>query len=202
MIEDKTEYQIVELPYVNEKCFKVSKAITQYLSEVLKSNAGLFDETVEIRFLRNLRQKAENVEKNDKNTKALNQMLESINQICYDSRNNPELYWVFLFSKRLSKLTDNKIEILENVEKVEQSKNDNLEEIRQTFADKSALRLTSVKDKTNQSINFDEVKSLLMSPYRRKETRVDSRFADLDIKEKNRSIRKIENSSSFSRLPM
>ena len=100
-------------------------------------------------------------------------------------------------------MTDNKIEILENVEKVEQSKNDNLEEIRQTFADKSALRLTNVKDKTNQSINFTEVKSLLMSPYSgRRETRVDSRFADLDIKEKNRTVRRINNSGSFSRLPI
>lgn len=81
LIESKAEFDVVELPYVNEKIFKVSKAITQHLSDVLKTNAGIFDETVEIRFLRNLRQKAEDIEKNNRNIKALNQMVDSTNQI-------------------------------------------------------------------------------------------------------------------------
>ena len=60
---DSEDNPIDDLPYVNEKIFKVSKAITQHLSDVLKTNQGIFDETVEIRFLRNLRQKADDMEK-------------------------------------------------------------------------------------------------------------------------------------------
>ena len=81
LIENKCEIDVVELPYINEKLFKVSKAIIQHLSDVLKTNAGIFDETVEIRFLRNMRQKTEDIQKNDKNITSLYQMLDSLNQI-------------------------------------------------------------------------------------------------------------------------
>lgn len=63
LLDGDEENSANNLPYVNEKIFKVSKAITQHLSEILKTNAGIFDETVEIRFLRNLRQKTEDIEK-------------------------------------------------------------------------------------------------------------------------------------------
>lgn len=196
-VEDKGELDLVELPYINEKIFKVAKAITQHLSDVLKTNAGIFDETVEVRFLRTLRQKAEDSEKNNKNMNALNQMLDSINQICYDSKGNAELYWLFIFSKRLSKLVDQKIEILEKINEHKIVK----EEIANvtTIVDKGSLRLTNVKDKMSHSINFDDVKSVLVSPYKR-DTRVDSRFQDLIVKERNGTIRRIPNSGSMTRL--
>jgi hypothetical protein len=201
VIETKGEFDVVELPYINEKIFKVSKAITQYLSDVLKTNAGLFDETVEVRFLKNLRQKAEDIEKNNRNVKALSQMVDSTNQISYDSKGNSDLYWVFIFAKRLSKLGDEKAD---NLEKINRMKANNLEEVdnvRQTFVDKSSLRLTTIKDKMSQSINFDDVKSMMMSPYRA-DARVDSRFTDLKIKRNNQPYKTLKNSGSVSRLGM
>lgn len=201
VIETKGEFDVIELPYINEKIFKVAKAITQHLSDVLKTNAGIFDETVEIRFLRNLRQKAEDIEKNNKNVKALIQMQESTNQICYDSKGNSDLYWVFIFAKRLSKLTDDKIDLLEKMNKIREQNAQEIEQVRQTFIDKSSLRLTTIKDKMSQSINFDDVKSVLLSPYRR-ETKIDSRFADLEIKDSNRLVRRLNNSGSVSKLPV
>lgn len=186
---------------MNEKIFKVSKAITQHLSDVLKTNEGIFDETVEIRFLRNLRQKAEDIEHNNKNMKSLNQLLDAVNHICYDSKDNSELYWVFIFSKRLSKLSDEKIALLERIERYRRENKEQVENVRQTFVDKTSLRLTTIKDKMSQSINFDDVRSILVSPYAR-ETKVDSRFADLDIKQNQKTIKRINNSGSFSRLPV
>jgi hypothetical protein len=201
LIESKAEFDVVELPYINEKIFKVSKAITQHLSEVLKTNAGIFDETVEIRFLRNLRQKAEDIEKNNRNIKALNQMVDSTNQICYDSKGNSELYWVFIFSKRLSKLADEKTELLDKMNRMKQNNQDDMENVRQTFIDKTSLRLTSIKDKMSNSINFDDVKEVLGSPYR-KETRVDSRFTDLHFKRNNQTVKVIKNSASRGNLDL
>ena len=203
MIHDKANVNPTELPYANEKIFKVSKAITQHLSDVLKTNEGIFDETVEIRFLRNLRQKAEDIEKNNKNIKAHYQMLDAVNQICYDSKGNHELYWVFLFAKRLASLSDDKIRVLERIDQTQKETEQNIQNVRQTFADKTSLRLTTIKDKSSQSIIFDDVKSILMAPYRHGgDTKSDSRFADLTIKDKQRTIKRINSSGSFSRLPV
>ncbi|CAI2369285.1 unnamed protein product [Moneuplotes crassus] len=200
---DEDGNEIEDLPHVNEKIFKVSKAITQHLSDVMKTNAGIFDETVEIRFLRTLRQKAEDIEKNNKNLIAQGQMQDSINQITYDSKNNRDLHWVFVFSKRLGKLTGDKLEIMERIDQENKIKKQEIQQIRSTFIDKGSLRLTTIKDKASQSINYDEVKSVMMSPYRAKgETVVDSRFADLNIKKKNRTVKRINNSGSFSKLPI
>ncbi len=200
---DEDGNEIDDLPLVNEKIFKVSKAITQHLSDVMKTNAGIFDETVEIRFLRNLRQKADDIEKNNKNLIAQNQMLDSINQITNDSRSNSELYWVFIFSKRLSQLTGDKIEIMDRLEEERKMHREEIDQIRNTFADKGSLRLTTIKDTISQSINYEDVKSVMMSPYRAGgETQVDSRFVDLNIKKNNKTIRRINNSGSFSKLPM
>ena len=184
VIEAKTEVEIQELPYVNEKIFKVSKAITQRLSGVLKTNSGIFDETAEIRLLRNLRQKAEDTEKNNRNIKGLEIMLESMNQITNDSKGNDDLYWVFVFSKRLQRLTDDKLDILHKIKESEaQTKSDNVQDsIRNSFIKDTSLRLTNTKHKLNQSINFDDVKSVLLSPYRNRETASDSRLKNLKIK--------------------
>jgi len=188
VIEAKAEVEVTELPYTNEMIFKVAKAITQYLAEVMKTNAGIFDETVEIRFLRNIRQKAEDIEKNNRNIKALEIMLDTINQITYDSKGNSELYWVFVFSKRLQKLTDDKIGILEKIKRSEaENKTENVQDaIRQSFINNSNLRLTTIKEKMSQSINFDDVKTVLMSPYRR-ETKIDTRLKELKIKDGDRN---------------
>jgi hypothetical protein len=203
VISDKANLMATELPYANEKIFKVSKAITQHLSDVLKTNEGIFDETVEIRFLRNLRQKAEDIEKNNKNIKAHFQMLDSINQICYDAKGNHELYWVFIFAKRLASLEDDKLRVLENIDRTHQDTQQNIQNVRQTFADKSALRLTTVRDKNSTSINFDDIKSVLLAPYRQGgDTRVDTRFVDLDVKNKNKIVKRINNAGSFSKLPV
>mmetsp|Transcript_28660 Transcript_28660/g.25368 ORF Transcript_28660/g.25368 Transcript_28660/m.25368 type:complete len:124 (+) Transcript_28660:881-1252(+) len=87
--------------------------------------------------------------------------------------------------------------------KTQKVQEDHMNSIRQTFADKSSLRLTSVKDKTSQSINYGEVKSILVSPFRAGgEARVDSRFVDLNIRNKNSTMSRIKNSSSFSKLPV
>jgi len=130
-------------------------------------------------------------------------MLESINQICNDSKGNNELYWVFIFSKRIAKLTDDKLDVMEKIETHKKNNQEQLNNIRQTFADKGSLRLTTIKDKTSQSIIYDDIKSVLMSPYRdRGEPRVDSRFVDLNIMKKNQPVRRINNSGSFSKLPV
>ena len=50
------------------------------------------------------------------------------------------------------------------------------------------MRLTTIKDKMSQSINFDDVKSVLMAPYTR-ETKADSRFVDL----KFRGLKQVSN---------
>lgn len=185
VIEAHSGIEITGLPYINEKIFKVAKAITQHLAVIMKTNAGIFDETVEIRFLRNLRQKAEDVEKNNRNLKGLEIMLDSINQITYDSKGNSDIYWVFLFSKRLQGLTDNKLEILYKMKESEnENKKENVQEsIRQSFINNSNLRLTTIKDKMSQSINFDDVKSALVSPYRRG-SKGDTRMRDLKIVKK------------------
>lgn len=185
LIEEKGEYQINDLPYVNEKIFKVSKAITQHLSDVLKTNAGIFDETVEIRFLRILRQKAEDIEKNNRNIKAISQMNDAISQVLEDSKGNSDLYWVFIFSKRLWKLTEDKIDLIDKMQKEKELQEECQNKIRETFVDKSSLRLTTIKDKMSQSINFDDVKSVLMAPYTR-DTKVDSRFVDLKFRGKSK----------------
>jgi len=92
------------------------------------------------------------------------------------------------------------------MEKIETHKKNNQEQlnnIRQTFADKGSLRLTTIKDKTSQSIIYGDIKSVLMSPYRdRGEPRVDSRFVDLNIMKKNQPVKRINNSGSFSKLPV
>ena len=186
LIEEKGEFQVNDLPYVNEKIFKVSKAITQHLSDVLKTNAGIFDETVEIRFLRILRQKSEDIEKNNRNIKAITQMNDAITQVLDDSRGNSDLYWVFVFSKRLSKLTDDKMDLIEKINKEKELQEECQNKVRETFIDKTSLRLTTIKDKMSQSINFDDVKSVLMAPYT-KESKNDSRFVDLRIKGKNKA---------------
>mmetsp|Transcript_28661 Transcript_28661/g.25371 ORF Transcript_28661/g.25371 Transcript_28661/m.25371 type:complete len:146 (+) Transcript_28661:814-1251(+) len=143
------------------------------------------------------------MEKNNKNLTAHNQIQDSVNQICYDSKGNSDLYWVFIFAKRLSKLENDKMDVLDGVQKTQKVQEDHMNSIRQTFADKSSLRLTSVKDKTSQSINYGEVKSILVSPFRAGgEARVDSRFVDLNIRNKNSTMSRIKNSSSFSKLPV
>lgn len=187
IIEAKTEVEVQELPYVNEKIFKVAKAITQYLADVMKTNAGIFDETVEIRFLRNLRQKAEDVEKNNKNIKGLELMLETINTITVDSRGNEDLHWVFVFSKRLQRLTDEKLDILHKIKKTEaETKTDNVKEtIRNSFIRNSNLRLSNTREKLSQSINFDDVKTALLSPYRKRDTQNDPRLKDIRVKDKH-----------------
>ena len=186
VIEAKTDIELDELPYVNEKIFKVSKGITQHLADLLKTNAGLFDETVEIRFLRNLRQKAEDSEKNNKNIRGLELMLDSVNQITNDSKGNEELHWVFVFSKRLQGLIDNKLDVLHKKKQTEaQTKTESVQEnIRNSFINNSNLRLTNSKDKLSQSINFDDVKSALTSPYRNRGTQNDPRLKDLKIRKR------------------
>ena len=140
---------------------------------------------------------------NNNNIIAHNQILDSINQLTYDSKGNSDLYWVFIFAKRLSKLEDDKINIIENIEKNKKISEDHMNSIRQTFADKSSLRLTTIKDKTSQSINYNDVKSVLVSPYRAGgEAMVDSRFVDLNIRNNNTTVKRINNSGSFSKLPI
>lgn len=200
---DEDGNDIDDLPLVNEKIFKVSKATTQHLSDVMKTNSGIFDETVEIRFLRNLRQKADDIEKNNKNLIAQRQMLDSTKQITNDSKSNSELYHVFIFAKRLAMLTDEKIGIMENIEQEKKMQQEEIEQVRSTFVNNGSLRLTTIKDKISQSINYEDVKSVMMSPYRAGgETQVDSRFVDLNIMKKNKTVKRINNSGSFSKLPI
>lgn len=51
--------QTDEIPYIDEKIFKVSKAITKHLANELKTVEGLFLETTAIENLKDLRTKAD-----------------------------------------------------------------------------------------------------------------------------------------------
>lgn len=101
----------------------------------------------------------------------------------------------------MSKLADEKTDLLDKMNKAKQSNQDDMENVRQTFIDKTSLRLTSIKDKMSNSINFEDVKEVLGSPYR-KETRVDSRFTDLHIKRNNQTVKVIKNSASRGNLDL
>lgn len=89
-----------------------------------------------------------------------------------------------MFAKRLGRLTDEKIDQIEKAQEVKAQKKRQEEDIRQTFLDKTSLRLTTIKDKMSQSINYEDVRNVLTSPYGR--DKHDSRFVDLKIKGKSK----------------
>ena len=108
----KAGVDVDEMPYVNERLFKCSKAMTKFIANQLKTKEGLFLETSAIDNLKAIRDIADGMSRNQDNYKKQVNQTAIVEEVALKTRGLDKHHNVYFFMHRMRALANQKLEFM------------------------------------------------------------------------------------------